>query len=342
MRNVKLSAAVSFFLVISVIFSMCLPVFAQSESSEDVGGAGAAVSQKSEGSERVAVSGGQVKDGQYEIDVESDSSMFRVVKAVLTVKDSDMSAVMTLSGTGYGKLFMGTAEEAASAESSDYIPFEEDEDGAYTYEVPVEALNQEVKCAAWSTKKEQWYDRNIIFLSERIPEENILTQAAQEGSAASGFPDGTYSVGVTLSGGGGKASVKSPAELIVKDGCATVRIEWSSPNYDYMIVDGVQYTPVNEDGNSVFEIPVNVFDEEFSVIADTTAMGTPHEIEYTLKIDSSGIASEGESETAAEDEEKQDSGVDAAVIAVIAVLVLAAVAAGVLMGRRIGKKKNSR
>ena len=179
-----------------------------------------------------------------------------------------------------------------------------------------------------------------VFLMISFVFAAYLSASAQSMPVAA--EDGTYSVGVTLSGGGGKASVKSPAELIVKDGCATVRIEWSSPNYDYMIVDGVQYTPVNEDGNSVFEIPVNVFDEEFSVIADTTAMGTPHEIEYTLKIDSSGIASEGESETAAEDEEKQDSGVDAAVIAVIVVLVLAAVAAGVLMGRRIGKKKNSR
>lgn len=54
---------------------------------------------------------------------------------------------------------------------------------------------------------------------------------------------------------------------------------------------------------------------------------------YTLKIDSSGIVSDGENEAAAKDGEKQDSGVSGPVIAVIAVLVLAAVAAGVLIGQ---------
>ena len=57
--------------------------------------------------------------------------------------------------------------------------------------------------------------------------------------------------------------MSSPAELKIKDGQATVRLEWSSPNYDYMVVDGVRYEPVNTEGNSVFEIPVSVFDEDF-------------------------------------------------------------------------------
>ena len=83
-------------------------------------------------------------------------------------------------------------------------------------------------------------------------------------------------------GGSGKATVSSPAVLVVKDGKAYARIEWSSPNYDYMKVGGEKYDPVNTEGNSVFEIPVTVFDEKMDVIADTTAMSTPHEIEYTL------------------------------------------------------------
>ncbi|MFR6378865.1 MAG: hypothetical protein ACLUNZ_02580 [Evtepia sp.] len=36
----------------------------------------------------------------------------------------------------------------------------------------------------------------------------------------------------------------------------TATIEWSSSNYDYMKVDDVQYDPVNTEGNSTFEIPV--------------------------------------------------------------------------------------
>ena len=49
-----------------------------------------------------------------------------------------------------------------------------------------------------------------------------------------------------------------------------------------MIVDGEKYLPVNTDGNSVFEIPVLIFDEPMTVIGDTVAMSKPHEIEYTI------------------------------------------------------------
>lgn len=103
--------------------------------------------------------------------------------------------------------------------------------------------------------------------------------------------DGEYAVETDLLGGTGRATITSPAELIVKDGVAYARIEWSSSHYDYMIVGGEKYLPVNEEGCSVFEIPVLVFDQEMPVIADTTAMSTPHEIEYTLYFHGDGIIS---------------------------------------------------
>jgi hypothetical protein len=56
-----------------------------------------------------------------------------------------------------------------------------------------------------------------------------------------------------------------------------------------MIVDGQRYEPVNTEGDSVFEIPVAYFDKPLKVIADTTAMSEPHEIEYTLTFDSSSV-----------------------------------------------------
>ena len=121
------------------------------------------------------------------------------------------------------------------------------------------------------------------------------------------LPDGEYTVEVALEGGSGKASVTSPAVLIAEDGEYTAVIEWSSSNYDYMIVDGVTYYPVNEDGNSVFEIPVSAFDEPLTVIADTTAMSTPHEIEYTLTFDSATIAAAGE---ASSDEAEAEAAAD--------------------------------
>jgi ABC-type proline/glycine betaine transport system ATPase subunit len=57
-------------------------------------------------------SGSEIKDGTYSITVESSSSMFNIVDCQLTVTDGEMTAVMTLSGTGYSKLYMGTGEEA--------------------------------------------------------------------------------------------------------------------------------------------------------------------------------------------------------------------------------------
>lgn len=96
------------------------------------------------------------------------------------------------------------------------------------------------------------------------------------------FQDGTYQMEVELLGGSGRASVTSPAEVEIKDGKAVATLEWSSPNYDYMVVNGEKYLPVNTEGNSVFRIPVEAFDQDIAVIADTVAMSTPHEIEYTL------------------------------------------------------------
>ena len=95
--------------------------------------------------------------------------------------------------------------------------------------------------------------------------------------------DGNYAIEVVLSGGSGKASVESPTRLTVEQGECFAQITWSSPNYDYMIVDGKTYYNENtQGGNSTFRIPILVFDEEMPVIADTVAMGSPHEIPYTL------------------------------------------------------------
>lgn len=94
--------------------------------------------------------------------------------------------------------------------------------------------------------------------------------------------DGEYELYVSLSGGSGKATVTSPTKAYVSKGDITVTIEWSSPNYDYMIVDGNKYLPVNTSGNSVFEIPLEKLESDINVVADTVAMSKPHEVEYEL------------------------------------------------------------
>lgn len=101
---------------------------------------------------------------------------------------------------------------------------------------------------------------------------------------------GERHVNVTMEGGTGRASITSPAKVVEVDGQDIATIEWSSPHYDYMIVDGERYLPTNDGGNSTFEIPVLVYDEPFTVIADTTAMSTPHEIEYQLTFDSASVS----------------------------------------------------
>ncbi|MEG2173971.1 MAG: hypothetical protein RR135_00610 [Oscillospiraceae bacterium] len=100
--------------------------------------------------------------------------------------------------------------------------------------------------------------------------------------------DGQYTVKVTLSGGSGRATIASPAEMTIGDGQVTAVIVWSSPYYEYMRLDGMTYDPINSNGNSTFSIPVTL-DEEIAVTAETIAMSTPHEIDYTLYFDSSTL-----------------------------------------------------
>lgn len=126
------------------------------------------------------------------------------------------------------------------------------------------------------------------FVSEQQTE-TVLTQEETGWE----FQDGTYQMEVELFGGSGRASVTSPAEVEIKDGKAVATLEWSSPNYDYMLVDGKKYLPVNTEGNSVFQIPVEAFDQDIAVIADTVAMSTPHEIEYTLNFHVGNAATAG-------------------------------------------------
>ena len=127
-----------------------------------------------------------VANGIYSMDVVSSSSMFKVVDCILTAKDGKMSAVLTLSGTGYGYLYMGTKEEAASADQSSWIPYQVNEEGKYTYTVPVEALDKEIAVAAYSIKKGIWYDRTLTFQSETMKKIADLNSTDSENKGDSG------------------------------------------------------------------------------------------------------------------------------------------------------------
>lgn len=107
--------------------------------------------------------------------------------------------------------------------------------------------------------------------------------------ASKQLADGIYLCEVTMEGGSGRATIETPTRITVKDGQITARIVWSSSNYDYMIVDGTTYQPVNTEGNSVFEIPVADLSQPLAVQADTVAMSTPHLIDYTFTFDASSV-----------------------------------------------------
>ncbi|MBE6842512.1 MAG: hypothetical protein E7510_06730 [Ruminococcus sp.] len=99
--------------------------------------------------------------------------------------------------------------------------------------------------------------------------------------------DGKYMIDVELTGGSGKATVKSPAELIVDNGDMQAKIEWNSPNYDYMKIGDEEYYPEPDNENSVFIINVSELDKDIEITAQTVAMSKPRMIDYTLHFDSS-------------------------------------------------------
>ena len=292
MKNKKalLSAVFAAFMLLSACGNTQQQASAQNESTSQV----ASTSDMTEVEDVVEegmtpISADKVKDGTYDVTVKSSSKMFNITACELTVKDGEMTAKMHMGGTGYLYVYMGTGEQAAAADEADYIPFTEEADGTHSFTVPVKALDEGLDCAAFSKKKEKWYDRTILFRADSLPadalEDGVMTTIESLSLA-----DGTYTADVALAGGSGRASVESPATLTVSGGKVTAKIIWSSQNYDYMKVNDEKYDAVIENEHSTFEIPVSGFDWAMPVIADTTAMSEPHEIDYTLRFDSASIA----------------------------------------------------
>ena len=109
-------------------------------------------------------------------------------------------------------------------------------------------------------------------------------------SELSEIPDGSYWSRVSMTGGSGRASISSPTGFYVKDGQATADIHWSSASYDYMKLDGVRYDAFTDAaGHSAMTIPVSALNTAIPVLADTTAMSKPYEIEYQLSFDGSAL-----------------------------------------------------
>lgn len=253
------------------------------------------------GTEKAADPG--IADGTYVASFTTDNPMFHVNEAnqdkgILTVRDGKMTIHVSLQSKKIVNLYPGLAEDAKKegAEllepTTDKVVYSDGyEDEVYGFDIPVPALDEEFDVALIGTHG-NWYDHKVV-VSDPVEGDDIQAvisgDASGDSAAVSDIADGEHTVDVTLEGGTGRASVDSPA-VIRKNGDEIIAvITWSSPYYDYMIVDGKRYEPVNTEGNSVFEIPVASFGTPLEVVADTTAMSEPHEIEYTLRFDPASI-----------------------------------------------------
>lgn len=270
-------------LTAGAVMTGSIPVSAAEEKTE-------AVKDTEEGTQEQDA----LKDGVYSAKFDTDSGMFHVNesqdgKGVLTVKDGKMTIHVSLVSKSILNLFPGLAEDAEKegAEllepTTDSVTYSDGyTEEVYGFDIPVPYLDREFDLALIG-KKGKWYDHKVS-VSEATP-----LEAEGKSVEELKLEDGSYTVDVVLEGGSGKATVESPAALEIRDGKASAVLVWSSPNYDYMLVDGEKYERTNTEGNSAFEIPVLGFDCQMPVIADTVAMSTPHEIEYTLQFDSASV-----------------------------------------------------
>ena len=230
-----------------------------------------------------------LEDGVYTAEFDTDSSMFHANetcdgKGTLTVQDGKMTIHVSLASRSIVNLFPGIAEDAKK-EGAELLQPTEDEvtysDGltetVYGFDIPVPYLDQEFDLALIG-KKGVWYDHKV---SVSNPEPKV--------TPVSDLADGSYAVYGTLEGGTGKTTLVNPTQLTVTNGQGVATVVLSSSKYDYMIVDGVKYEPVTTEGGSTFEIPVTGLDVKIPVVADTVAMSEPHEIEYTILLDSATL-----------------------------------------------------
>ena len=237
----------------------------------------------------------QLPDGVYTAEFSTDSSMFHVSEAcdgkgTLTVKDGVMTIHISLGSKKILNLYPGLAEDAAKdgavllEPTTDTVTYSDGmTEEVYGFDVPVPVIGEEFDLALIGTKG-KWYDHKVKV-------SDPVAEGAADTFDLSAVEDGSYTIELTMEGGSGRASIQSPTQLAIADGAATATLEWSSPNYDYMLVNGEKYLPVNTEGNSVFEVPVEALDAPLTMIGDTVAMSTPHEVEYTVTFHSETLES---------------------------------------------------
>lgn len=236
----------------------------------------------------VPVTADSLNDGAYEVAVDSSSSMFKILGCELTVAEGALTARLQMKSDAYLYLFPGTPEEAAAAADDALIALEVEGDDCF-FTFPVTALDAGVDCAAFSSRKQVWYPRTLLFRSDSLPEEAWNADSLVT-AASLGLEDGVYTVEATLEGG--KTALENPVTLTVADGECLADIVFSTKKIDYVLVDGEKYLPKDTEGNAAFTIPVSAFDRKLAITLDSTAIKPATEVQYTVAFDSATIAAE--------------------------------------------------
>lgn len=215
--------------------------------------------------------GWQLKDGSYDGAVNGTKAFSDCDDCEITVSSGSVQVSFDFGDPEITQLYQG---DAASAEA-DAGNAVQGTGGAFTLNIG--ALEQKQKVAVYKDGK--WQDCRVAFRVRGIGRSDM---------AEGDVKDGKYKVDVSLEGGSGRAHVSSPAVVTARKGRLTARIKWSSEYYQYVQIGGVQFKKINKKGHSRMDIPV-VLDQDISIQALTTAMSTPHLIDYTIRFDRSSL-----------------------------------------------------
>ena len=256
------------------------------------------------------------EDGQYSVTAECGAAMFKIVDAKLNVVNGTILATLTLSGTGYDYLYPGTGDQAEN-DKDNWAPFAVDENGKYTYTIPVSELDKPVIISSHSQKNNIWYDRTVTFDASSLkkigdatdpvgptptptptptpapvdptkPDDESDHETDASGSTSrvnnsTTLKDGAYTPdSFSFSGGSGRTRIVCD-KVTVKNGqaYATIRFVSSSgnpPQFSYVKASGNTY--YSNDG-CTFTIPVEL-NKNNRILGMTTKMSSAHEIEYII------------------------------------------------------------
>lgn len=201
------------------------------------------------------------------------------------------------------------------------IPSDGKTQRVYTFQMSKGDLLTGIAVASRSETNQSWFDRNMDFdltsmkvysVSTSVEDaiNGVVSDKAENSSGNTGnsntgtsgnngtltedeiqgklesidkentVKDGTYTPEFGFTGGSGRATI-SCSKVVVKNGQATATIVFSSPNFTWVKSLGKTVTNENKGGNSTFTIPINL-NGKTAIVAETTAMSQPYEVEYTL------------------------------------------------------------